>query len=88
MERLEKKLKFWQQKPLQKIITHFLSLLLNDLLLALVGKNTLRKKKKGGTLDQVTMFFRKRLSSLGDRVVAAVGTQGPKYNKARHTKKF
>lgn len=66
---------------------NFLSLLLNDLLLALVGKNTLRKKK-GGTLDQVNMFFRKRLSSLGDRVVAAVGTQGPKYNQARHTKKF
>jgi len=31
------------------------------------------------------MFFRKRPSSLGDRVVAAMSTQGLKHNQAGHT---
>lgn len=79
-------MKFCQQKPLQKMITRFLSLLLNDLLLTPVGKKYITKK--GENLDQVNMFFRKRLSSLGDRVVAAVSTHAPKHNQAGHTKKF
>lgn len=47
------------------MIIHSLSLLLNDLLLGLLGK-TKKHYKKGGVLDHVKMFFRKRPSSLSE----------------------
>lgn len=58
---------------------HFLSLLLSDLLLSLVGeKNPLQKRRSFKSLE---MFFRiKELSALGERVVAAMSTQGLKHS--------
>lgn len=70
----------------KKIIMHFLSLLLRDLLLSLVGeKNPLQKRR---SFKPCKMFFRvKELSSLVERVVAAMSTQGLKHSWAGYTLK-